>query len=123
MALALRAVRNGAVYNLFMDASTRPFGTLGDAGLVSDYDSRLVYAVNAEIESLVDLRDRLATVRKYVELLHAEWDAESAAEQYAEGAWLRNAEYDPEADAFEDYERRNGVIPFDVAYANAKRAA
>lgn len=28
-----------------------------------------------------------------------------AAEMAAETAWLRAAEYDPEADAFEDYER------------------
>jgi hypothetical protein len=30
------------------------------------------------------------------------------AETYAEKAWLRAAEYDPEADAFDDYERSLG---------------
>lgn len=44
---------------------------------------------------------------------------QAAAEIAAENAWLRAAEYDPEAEAFERWEADRGVIPFDVAFAEA----
>ena len=41
--------------------------------------------------------------------------AEARAEQAAESAWLRHAEYDPEAEAFEAHERAMGCFSFEEA--------
>jgi hypothetical protein len=50
-----------------------------------------------------------------------EYDAETAAAEIAaENAWLRQAEYDPEAEAFDAWERANGVVDFADAMAAAR---
>jgi hypothetical protein len=66
-----------------------------------------------EMEGLVDnqirLSDMLAEVRAMYVELWARWDAQAAAEMWAEGAWLRAAEYDQEAQDEMDREHMMGL--------------
>ena len=61
----------------------------------------------------------LAEVRECFDTVGGIWTVEddvaagdAAAEMYAENAWLRAAEYDPEAEGFDAWERSRGVYDY-----------
>ena len=60
-------------------------------------DDELADQVSMEIEGDMSLRERLAIVRRCYDHLAESRRRENEAERLAEGAWLRAAEYDPEA--------------------------
>jgi hypothetical protein len=54
-------------------------------------------AVNEAFEADYSLREQFAAIRRVYEAREADEAGEAEAERIAEGAWLRTAEYDPEA--------------------------
>ncbi len=52
--------------------------------------------INEYVEANESLEDVFADIRNGYEIVTKNWDSEARAEQLAEGAWLRAAEYNPE---------------------------
>lgn len=90
------AKRDGADFILKADGI--PFGRLADCEwthvFIAD-DEQLDQYV--EIEGGMSIREMLTAVRAGYELAEKEFRAESEAERLTETAWLRAAEYGPEA--------------------------
>ena len=92
------ARRAGSDFRLFADGIE--FGRLADCEVthvfVSDDEQLAGYI---QIEGDMSIREMLAAVRAGYEACHADRAAEARHEMHCEGAWLRAAEYDPEAQA------------------------
>lgn len=74
-------------------------------------DEELAERVSDGIEGDMSVREMLAVIRAAYERLDLDREAESAAEHYAENAWLRHAErYDHEAQA--DLDLHNELHPY-----------
>jgi hypothetical protein len=92
------ARRAGSDFNLFADGVR--FGRLVDCEIthvfVSD-DERTADYIAHRLEGDMSIREMLAEVRAGYEAMKADDAAEAAHDMACEGAWLRAAEYDPEA--------------------------
>ena len=98
MDMVARISRDTGDVHLFCDGAR--FGRLANCEVahvfVSD-DDELDDQVNLQIEGDMSLRERLAIVRRCYEHLAESRRSENEAERLAEDAWLRAAEYGPEA--------------------------
>jgi hypothetical protein len=92
------ARRAGSDFNLFVDGVQ--FGRLADCEVAHIFitdDERLAQYV--EIEADYSIREKLAAIRAGYEAYVADIRAEMDFERASESAWLRAAEYCPEAQA------------------------
>ena len=88
-----------------------PFGQLLDcetSWVFESDDEELQEWVNHSIEADMNVKEMLAVVRRCYEAMQAQAAAEAAAECYAENAWMRAAEYDPEGLAHMEMEDAMG---------------
>jgi hypothetical protein len=90
----------------FPDAKPLATVTLSGFFRSSDDELRELVVAYARFAGKQSLPERLALIRKAWDTLCADRDAEARAEQYAENAWLRQAEegyFNAEEDARERY--------------------
>jgi hypothetical protein len=92
------AKRDGSDFILKADGVV--FGRLADCEVTHIFvseDEQLEQFVGHRIEGDMSVREMLAEVRKGYEAYAADLRAEHESEAWAENAWLRAAEYSPEA--------------------------
>ena len=104
LTLLVEGVRFGSLY-FRKDGSLSGGSFLDDD--VRDCFRRLCMNPNNPKNSLSDY---LRLARLAWEHVDEELRITAEAEQYAERAWLRHAEYDPEQDGFEQWERSRGKV-------------
>jgi hypothetical protein len=115
-ALTARRVPNSRLYEIFCYTpeelkqypDTKPLAKLTATGFFTSTDTEFLELVvaYARFAGKQALPERLALIRKAWDTLCADRAAEARAEQYAESAWLRQAEegyFNPEEDARERY--------------------
>jgi hypothetical protein len=94
----LTAQRDGS--DFIVKADGVAFGRLADCEgthVFVSQDEQLAGYIAHRIEGDMSVREMLAEVRKGYEAFAADLRAEHEAEAWAENAWLRAAEYSPEA--------------------------
>jgi hypothetical protein len=94
----LTAQRDGS--DFIVKADGVAFGRLADCEFTHVFvseDEQLCQFIAHRIAGDMSIREMLAEVRNGYEAFADAMRAEHEAEAWAEGAWLRRAEYDPEA--------------------------